>query len=50
MGPRNISGVIRFILNFYFKAEIYGDAKDWIVTPHAFDLAIALNVGGVLLT
>ena len=39
-----------FIFNFYFKAEIYGDAQGWIVTLWVFALAIELNVVGVLLT
>ena len=37
-----------FVTNLYFKAEIYGRAKGWIVVPRALSSALGPTISGIL--
>ena len=37
-----------FVTNMYFRADVYGRAKGWIVLPRGFGTAFGPSLGGVL--
>ena len=37
-----------FVTNMYFRAEVYGRAKGWIVLPRGIGTAFGPSIGGIL--
>ena len=48
MGHGVLTVTFGYVTNLYFKAEVYGRAKGWIVVPRALASALGPTVSGIL--
>ena len=48
MGHGILTVTFGYVTNLYFKAEVYGRAKGWIVVPRSLSSALGPTVSGIL--
>jgi MFS family permease len=48
MGNGVMTVTFGYVTNMYFKAEVYGRAKGWIVMPRGISYAMGPSIGGIL--